>query len=38
MISKFLEWLLKIWLVLAFMLAMVSPFAALYAMVYWWLK
>lgn len=36
--TKFLEWFIKIWLVLAFMLAMVSPFAALFAMLYWWCK
>lgn len=38
--TKFLEWFIKIWLVLAFvfafMLTMVSPFVAMFAMVYWW--
>lgn len=36
--NKLFEIFIKVWLCLAFMLAMVTPFAALYAMVYWWFK
>lgn len=36
--NKLLEWFGIVWFCLVFLLAMVSPFAALYAMVYWWLK